>query len=160
MQPQGTKIICAGAIVLVQPSEGGKLKVLGLVREQSGRLEIGPKGGVRRGEYIADCAAREAHEELGFRVDIDAGQVFTTNVEPHQDLEAGMSDFGFGTTTIHYFLARISEEQLKSFRRSEEHVGYQLLGFEEMMMILNRHSRTREVNLLKKVQRAVEHTSE
>ncbi|MCL5430349.1 MAG: NUDIX domain-containing protein [Candidatus Marsarchaeota archaeon] len=127
--------LSAGAIICI--NRGNSVDVLLLTqnnefyfkkygREAKGDIvDIGPKGGVKKGEDIKEAARREVKEETGLDVKFDDKFQTETNYEFDEFSKQYGKVMHFKKRVV-YFLAIIGPNDVSRIRLSEEHTKYEI----------------------------------
>lgn len=132
---QTENVSAAGAVVF--QIENKTIKVL-LLRQSTtyqeegageGKLDIGPRGHVKRGESTISAAYREAVEELGFSLHLDSGfketeeYTFSSIGPKHKKIQVKKKAV--------FFLAPMYKRDRRQISLSKEHTNYYLLPIDE-----------------------------
>ncbi len=148
--------VSAGVILAVKSPSGTKVVLLKQSNEHYERprsygevIDIGPKGGVEEGESLISAAIREAREETGLS-SLKLDRKFKTEVkyEFDQPLNNGQK-FHVKKRAV-YYLAYISEEDVRRIRLSPEHESYELLPIDRAMDRIEPSAATK-IDVLKQV---------
>ncbi|MCL4389428.1 NUDIX domain-containing protein [Candidatus Marsarchaeota archaeon] len=99
-------------------------------------MDVGPSGMMEGSDPVAS-AKREIKEETGLEPEVDTGFCEGISYEfdaaarsgPHKGSMAHIKK------TRRYYLARISEDDLKRIRLSEEHISWQVLPIDEALKL-------------------------
>ena len=121
----------AGAVVYKEDEEGKPLFLL-LMKENK-EYDI-PKGHIEKGESSAEAARREIREETGLEVDFTPGFSEVTKYFFRRKKTRVIK-------TNRIFLAKVKDPEV---RVSEEHIGYDWLGYEELQKRI-RYKNTRQL---------------
>ena len=112
-------------------------------------IDIGPKGGIEDGEAPIDTALREAKEETGLSgLSLDTG--FKAEVEYEFDQPTGDGHTFHMKKKVIYYLAYITEEDVKRIRPSDEHESFEILPINQAMGRIERTATTK-IDVLKKL---------
>ena len=129
-QSKAEKEISAGAIAFA--IRGKEIKVLLLLANKPDEyyVEIGPKGHIERGESPLQAASREIKEEIGLRLHID------TNFRKEENYTFLRNNPKTGVPErvikkVIYFIAFMSDKDLKQIAISEEHKKYFLVPIDQ-----------------------------
>lgn len=129
-KPKDVTTVSAGAIICIP---GKEPKILLFIQNNAFYkrahnrevIDIGLKGKMEGEEEMIDVAKREVRQELGFSPTIDTNFKTIKNYEFDETYTTGES-LHIKKSVI-YFLAAISESDIKRIRLSEEHLRYEVL---------------------------------
>lgn len=148
--------VSAGIIMIIKSPSGPKVVLMKQNNAHYERpldygevIDIGPKGGIEDGETPTDTALREAKEETGL-ADLKLDKEFRAEVEYEFDQPTSNgSKFHIKKKAI-YYLAYITEEDVKRIRLSDEHESLEILPINQAMGRIEQTAVTK-INVLKKL---------
>jgi 8-oxo-dGTP pyrophosphatase MutT (NUDIX family) len=143
-QLPSVKQISGGVIVYVR--KDGLVKILTLEQNnarynRTGKdakkrvIDIGPSGRVEQGETILEAAHRELKQETNLELTLDKGYTdsysYVFEGVAYSGKYKGSKAKIVKTRT--YFMANVTDEQLKKLKLSDEHVSYKFVTIDEAL---------------------------